>query len=292
LAFLARHLEQTVKGPDLAWWQLWRATRSEERFVVGLGAGLVSGIGFGLGVGLAFGLWAGLGFGSWIGFMVGTLFASGESNAVPSRRLRPRIGRIAAGLGAGLVCGLVLWLAAGLVYGLGAGLMFGLMSGIAFGLKSEPLTEAASPAVVLGRDRRTALVLLSLVPLAAGVLFGIIVLPKRGSAFTVVLAAEVVVLLPLLWLMRLVVVKYLTAWPTYIGARCWLALNHRLPWPLMAFLDDAHQRGILRQVGSVFQFRHIDLQRRLASHAGQHLLSASAKPRDIEPKTRPQGSAL
>jgi hypothetical protein len=33
----------------------------------------------------------------------------------------------------------------------------------------------------------------------------------------------------------------------------------------MTFLRDAHeQRGVLRQVGAVYQFRHINLQRHLA----------------------------
>jgi len=33
----------------------------------------------------------------------------------------------------------------------------------------------------------------------------------------------------------------------------------------MAFLADAHQRGVLRQAGAVYQFRHIELQHRLAT---------------------------
>ena len=33
----------------------------------------------------------------------------------------------------------------------------------------------------------------------------------------------------------------------------------------MTFLSDAHERGVLRQVGPVYQFRHIELQRWLAS---------------------------
>ncbi|MFF4508908.1 hypothetical protein [Streptomyces sp. NPDC001401] len=48
-----------------------------------------------------------------------------------------------------------------------------------------------------------------------------------------------------------------------------MAARHRavLPRHLMAFLTDAHQvRGVLRQVGPIHQFRHIDLQRRLARH--------------------------
>ena len=47
----------------------------------------------------------------------------------------------------------------------------------------------------------------------------------------------------------------------------WLAFRHRLPWSLMGFLADAHQRGVLRQVGVVYQFRHIDLQHRLATRS-------------------------
>ena len=56
-----------------------------------------------------------------------------------------------------------------------------------------------------------------------------------------------------------------TAWPLYLLTRAWLALRHQLPWPLMAFLADAHQRGIMRQAGAVYQFRHIELLHRLAA---------------------------
>ncbi len=54
------------------------------------------------------------------------------------------------------------------------------------------------------------------------------------------------------------------AW-SYELARFWLATHRHLPWPLMYFLEDAHKRGILRQSGAVYQFRHIELQRRLAA---------------------------
>src|SRR5262249_29007980 len=36
----------------------------------------------------------------------------------------------------------------------------------------------------------------------------------------------------------------------------WLALRGRAPLRLMRFLNDAHQRGVLRQAGAVYQFRH------------------------------------
>jgi len=57
----------------------------------------------------------------------------------------------------------------------------------------------------------------------------------------------------------------LSTWPSYGIARIWLALRRRLPWQLMGFLADAHRRGVLRQAGAVYQFRHIELQHRLAN---------------------------
>jgi hypothetical protein len=54
------------------------------------------------------------------------------------------------------------------------------------------------------------------------------------------------------------------AWPRFHEARIRLALRRRLPWRTMAFLADAHQRGVLRQVGAAYQFRHIRLQEELA----------------------------
>ncbi len=48
LAFLARHLEHTIGGPDLAWWQLHKAVRTASGLVAGLAAGLVIGLWAGL----------------------------------------------------------------------------------------------------------------------------------------------------------------------------------------------------------------------------------------------------
>ncbi|MGW1891945.1 NACHT domain-containing protein [Streptomyces sp. NPDC002004] len=59
-----------------------------------------------------------------------------------------------------------------------------------------------------------------------------------------------------------------SAWGRYTVARLWLALTGRLPWRLMAFLRDAHARGVLRQVGGLYRFRHIELRNRLARTSG------------------------
>jgi hypothetical protein len=55
------------------------------------------------------------------------------------------------------------------------------------------------------------------------------------------------------------------AWGAFALTRLYLALRGQLPLRLMRFLDDAHQRGILRQSGTVYQFRHRALQEWLAS---------------------------
>ncbi|MFE9696706.1 helix-turn-helix domain-containing protein [Streptomyces sp. NPDC006270] len=57
-----------------------------------------------------------------------------------------------------------------------------------------------------------------------------------------------------------------TAWGQWLLlARFWLPLTGRLPWNPAAFLDDAYCRGVLRQTGAVYQFRHVRLQHHLAN---------------------------
>ncbi|QQQ74261.1 NACHT domain-containing protein [Saccharothrix sp. 6-C] len=53
----------------------------------------------------------------------------------------------------------------------------------------------------------------------------------------------------------------------YAASLAWWALRGKLPWRLMRFLDDAHRRGVLRQTGAVYQFRHASLRRHLAGSA-------------------------
>jgi hypothetical protein len=55
-----------------------------------------------------------------------------------------------------------------------------------------------------------------------------------------------------------------TEWITYRVALAWLALQRKVPWRLMRFLDDAHQRGVLRRVGATYQLRHARLEELLA----------------------------
>jgi hypothetical protein len=59
----------------------------------------------------------------------------------------------------------------------------------------------------------------------------------------------------------------LTAWGQWVAlARIWLPLTGRLPWRLVAFLEDACERDVLRRSGAVYQFRHVRLQDHLRNH--------------------------
>ncbi|MBI0314361.1 NACHT domain-containing protein [Streptomyces javensis] len=77
-----------------------------------------------------------------------------------------------------------------------------------------------------------------------------------------------------------------TAWGRHAAARVVLAATGRLPWRTMAFLEDAHARGVLRQTGGVFQFRHARLQ--------EHLISEAPPVRDggVRLRLRPRATWL
>jgi hypothetical protein len=57
------------------------------------------------------------------------------------------------------------------------------------------------------------------------------------------------------------------AWPATLTA-AQLARRWHTPMQLMNFLNDAHERNILRTAGPAYQFRHASLQDRLA--CGRH----------------------
>lgn len=60
----------------------------------------------------------------------------------------------------------------------------------------------------------------------------------------------------------------LSAWGWLFTTRLWLCATGRLPWRLLTFLNEAHRRGVLRQAGAVYQFRHARLQEQLATTPG------------------------
>jgi hypothetical protein len=305
LVFLARHLERRIASPDLAWWQLRRAVppRTFELaawFGVALLAGLCSVLvigltpatGHGFVNGLRNGLLGGLGIAVVVAFMPvfgaylpWSLFWPRKRNTkaasrsirtgagAPSRGIRMNAKGLVAGLVFGLAFGLLTGLAAefagraagGLGTGLGSVLTVGYVVGLVRGLAAAPgdLAAAASPREVLARDQRAAVLLTLTVGLGFGLIVGLVAGLRVGltAGVGVGLAAGLVA--------GLLASMIQTAWPSYMLATRWLAFRRHLPRSLMSFLADAHQRGVLRQAGAVYQFRHIELEHRLASAPGK-----------------------
>jgi hypothetical protein len=138
------------------------------------------------------------------------------------------------------------------------------------GLRSLPpdLDKAVAPYAVLARDRRTFLTTTLASGLTGALALGL-VLDLLNGGNMMGLAVAVTFGLPFGLASGLVVGLILgltrSVWVEFLVARVALALSGRVPWRLMNFLADAHkQRGVLRQVGAVYQFRHLELQRHLA----------------------------
>ena len=177
-----------------------------------------------------------------------------------------------SGLRAGLVDGLV----TGLPVGVAFGLIFALAGGFALGLVTlleTPLDTgaAATPVSLLVANRATVLRQILVTAPVLAVVIGV------GGWVVVALLQGLVG--PLSWPLPdgiivgvvggvSIALSYalaFTAWGQWmVLSRVTLPLAGRLPWALTTFLDDAYQRGVLRQAGAVYQFRHARLQRHLS----------------------------
>jgi hypothetical protein len=210
------------------------------RLVIGLLGGLVFGFGYGF---------------LFIGMMNASISKVGFTTA------------LYLGLGNGIIFGLI--------FSGGIGLTFCLL-----GLLETPfdIDSAGDPRSLLNTNRRTVITqLLVWVPV-----FGVAV--GFGSVAVIDLL-QGGFLGPLSWSSRaglavgvtsglcgaLGFALTLTAWGQWlVFARIWLPLTGRLPWAVVSFLDDAYQRGVLRQAGAVYQFRHARLQHHLAQAHPTH----------------------
>ncbi len=227
--------------------------------------GIVSAAAGGVVVALTAGAGAGVpaglidGVATWI---VAALTIGTAGLRTPSRGIRG-MGWSKAGVLTGAAVGISIGSAVGLtsspLAGLIAGLVAASIGGFAAGLEGIPadltLTEAAAgPAELLTRDRGTCWLVAVIGGTAFGMGAGLGVRPPVG------LAAGLTV--------GLIAASIQASWLPFAVSRLWFAGTGRLPLRLMSFLRDAHKRGILRQVGGVYQFRHAELQRRLAVGSG------------------------
>ncbi|MER6050936.1 NACHT domain-containing protein [Streptomyces sp. NPDC001793] len=168
---------------------------------------------------------------------------------------------VLGGLTQGFPSGFLAWLNNGLQMGLANGLYFGPTAGLVYALMAGfeapiDIETAVSPSEQLSTNRTTVLFQLLLLGLAIGAVGGILCLMQRATIIDWIAIAVVGGLGG-----GLAYGLSLTAWGQWVAlSRIWLPLTGRLPWAVSAFLEDAHRRGVLRQAGTVYQFRHARLQ--------------------------------
>ncbi|EGX59078.1 hypothetical protein SZN_14646 [Streptomyces zinciresistens K42] len=146
---------------------------------------------------------------------------------------------------------------------LAAGVLVGLVGGCVCGVYhalSTPsdVMRAAGPRSSLRTDRTASLARGALAALATAVVCVPVVTMSRDWGGFVQAGTQ-------LWVPVGTAALALSAWGRLAVARIWLAASGRMPWRCMAFLDEAHRRGVLRQSGAYYEFRHLRLQRQLAA---------------------------
>ncbi|MFF7654208.1 NACHT domain-containing protein [Streptomyces sp. NPDC007983] len=233
------------------------------------------------------------------GWLLSHVFRRRERNT-PAVRDRWSWNRrsVLLGLGTAILVGTVLDFLLDSVAGVGWGAVAGLACWLvtAWSVTPADLASVTSPQELLRLDRRAFWSFVrtgALLGLLAGFLLGILLGYLNGDLQDVdpldALGGSAVFGCGIgFWsglVLGLAAALHRTAWGDFTLSRLYLAARHggALPRHFMAFLADAHQvRGVLRQVGPVYQFRHIDLQRRLARHA-------EAPPPPAAPRTtRPE----
>lgn len=288
LRFIAHHMNRTGTS-QFAWWHLHRSLNRRTLVavyalvswtVVWLADTVVDALGVGLGNAVADVLISAAIGGLAVGLVYGLVLRRADFRA-PTDALLPehlkfdgtpehlkfdgtRIMKalprwLALGLMFGLIVGSVFQLADeaefGLMTGLLLGLAFGLVGGSATGLTSpQTPTRLAllGPEEVLLSARNAAITRALAVGLVLGFTGGLMVGLEdglgAGLAYGLVYGLAGVLL----------GIPVEGSWLSFRLAQLILAVpgRHRLPFRLMNFLQDAHQRGILRQLGATYEFRH------------------------------------
>ena len=176
---------------------------------------------------------------------------------------------MAPGITAGVTASLALGLSSGLAVGNGHLVVSGVLAGAAFAIAGwvfvsffQPAEDKfeVSPASLYDRDRDGSLVVATTAGMAFAVVYGVALNALIGVVAFVALTVAVAVTVSM--------------WGAFQVSRLWLALTGGMPLRLMTFLHEAYDRGVLRQFGGSYQFRHMELK--------QALLPSPAQPRSRE----------
>lgn len=247
---------------DLKWWLLPAWARALPR---ALSVGLMFGLMFGLVSVLGAGRISGLVLGLVIALVTG--ITAGARGEAPRRIAKLRIRRVmsrvnlAFGLVTGLLTGLFFGPWIGCVVGLGGCLVAGLVAG----LRDPGDTVSPSPVASWRNDRRYAVLAVLLAGLVTWIVFETVFVFVFGLRPGLVFDFRAG-LVGGLGVGLVTGMVNSQAWSSSLAA-VQLALRWHTPLRLIRFLDDARERGVLRTVGPVYQFRHARLQDRLAAAA-------------------------
>lgn len=139
-----------------------------------------------------------------------------------------------------------------LVSAVAVALVLGLTLGIIAAAQVRvEITSAAGPLTLLDANRRLAMRAATLAGAISGAAMGVIAWIGAGPVMGAVFAAIGGITIAVGGALSL------SPWGQWVlFGRVWLPLTRRLPWRVHEFLDDAHQRGVLRADGGYYQFRH------------------------------------
>lgn len=312
---------------DLAWWDLPSAVRGWRFVAAGYGAAAAA-VACGLPVFLAAGARAGS-VAMVTGAAVTALLIVSTVERGNRRLLRlPHVGwqrSIIRAVRYAIVIGLPNALFAGVLLAvvgsahpvetalLIAGLYLGGAVGLAAARVRGQRPRSADPSTITPRsllrnDRRSTIVTISLVTAASGLVVAVAAYPFHAAGETTSYAPVMGAIGFLVGSGNGVVISLLanprSSWLSYLAARYYLAVRGHLPWRLMRFLDDAHERGVLRRAGAIYQFRHARLQEYLTGdrpagapqavggrpgHADQGR-AATRRPSETGPGSRPSAT--
>jgi hypothetical protein len=163
-----------------------------------------------------------------------------------------------------VVGGVIGSVALGFEGGLTLGITFGISGGLIIGLEALlDIEKAASPLDLLRTDRRNSIFCGVLLGGALGLAVLIATWSSIGPVKAIALASGCCLM------QGIAISLAFTAWGHWIIFVCgWSAFRGSLPFALAEFIDDAHRRGVLRQTGGAYQFRHARLQDRLSGKRG------------------------
>ncbi|WP_327691738.1 NACHT domain-containing protein [Streptomyces sp. NBC_00461] len=275
LTQLAKHQEFDASGSiDIAWWELYSATSNVKlRIAMAAIFGLPAAIAAALTSAMLTSLFNSLTVGLFAGFFVGFTTAGGRLTTNPSARLgwtagnpTQRKDKAVLSILTGVVMGWGTGIGTGSPFlGVFTGLLWVAITVISMGMHqvAPDLQRATGPFISLRNDRHAFRMVAFQWSIYISLLVAAMTFPSLNRGTFFILAPPVLISI-LVTVGPMFACSY-AAWGVYTAARILLAVEGRAPWRLAAFLQDAHEvRGVLRQVGAVYQFRHVDLQRHLA----------------------------